>query len=80
MDIAFQPYAEPRPFVYGRLGPVVRIGRRADAIDQWTGARQLQSGQTQLASYDYQAVATNKGDAATRSRAETALIYRFSAC
>ena len=60
----------------GVSGTVVRIGRRADAIDHWSGYRQLQSGQSQLASYDYQAVATHAGDEATCSKTETALIYR----
>ena len=36
-----------------------------DAIDQWTGSRQIHSSQTQLASHDYKAVATHVGSEAT---------------
>ena len=38
-----------------------------DAIDQWTGSRQIHSSQTQLASYDYKAVATHVGNEDTRT-------------
>jgi len=40
----------------------------SDAIDDWNGARRIQSGCTQLASYDYQAVSTHVGDDATRTQ------------
>ena len=39
-----------------------------DAIDQWNGRRQIHSGQTQLASYDYKGVTTHTGTEATRSK------------
>ena len=39
-----------------------------DAIDQWTGSRQIHSSQTQLASYDYKGVTTYTGTEATRSK------------
>jgi len=39
-----------------------------DAIDDWTGARRIQSGHTQLASYDYQAVSTHVGEDSTRTQ------------
>ncbi|MFT3849716.1 MAG: type VI secretion system tip protein TssI/VgrG [Propionivibrio sp.] len=46
--------------------PVLRFHRSDgvetdDAIDTWTAERQLQSGKSTLASYDYQAVATHVG-------------------
>ncbi len=37
-----------------------------DAIDAWTAERQIQSGRSTLASYDYQAVATHIGEDDTR--------------
>ena len=37
-----------------------------DALDQWNARRRIQSGHTQLASYDYQAVATHTGGEQTR--------------
>ena len=37
-----------------------------DAIDTWTAERQIQSGRSTLASYDYQAVSTHVGDDDTR--------------
>jgi len=42
-----------------------------DAIDDWNGARRIQSGHTQLASYDYQAVSTHVGEDSTRTQHST---------
>ena len=40
----------------------------SDAVDDWNGTRSIQSGHTQLASYDYQAVSTHVGEDATRTQ------------
>jgi type VI secretion system secreted protein VgrG len=42
----------------------------ADAIDDWTAVRQIQAGRSQLASYDYQAVAAHVGDEITHHQYE----------
>jgi type VI secretion system secreted protein VgrG len=59
----------------GRTDPInrLRFHRTAgvestDAIDDWTAARAIQAGRSQLASYDYQAVTTHVGIDPSRNR------------
>jgi type VI secretion system secreted protein VgrG len=61
----------------GRTDPInhLRFHRTAgvesaDALDDWTAARAIQAGRSQLASYDYQAVATHVGDEITHHQYE----------